>query len=93
MLETLVNPTLPRGVYIGAKCADEFTGVTMRLGTDDQQERLIEQIRILRDHTPGIRETGRRYGPDCMATCRGDGLRCHPLTERVSKVQAKFLVG
>ena len=44
------------------------------MGADDQQERLIkrELIRILRDHTPDIREIGRRYGPDCMATCRGD---------------------
>ena len=40
-----------------------------------------ELIRILRDHTPGIRETGRRYGPICMVTCRGDVMRHRPLTD------------
>ena len=28
-------------------------------------------IRLLRDQTPDVRDSGRRYGPDCMATCRG----------------------
>ncbi len=38
-----------------------------------------ELIRILRDHTPDVREIGQRYGPDCMATCRGDDAHHHPL--------------
>lgn len=40
--------------------------------TMNRQKPRHELIRILRDHTPDIREIGRRYGPDCMATCRGD---------------------
>lgn len=34
----------------------------------------FESDRILRGHTPDVREIGRRYGPDCMATCRGGKL-------------------
>lgn len=50
--------------------------------------------RILRDHTPEVREIGSRYGPDCMATCRGDGRRSPAQPNRVGQDgQAKFLVG
>jgi len=43
-------------------------------GADNQQERLINVIRIPRDHTPDIRSVGWRDGPICTATCR-TGLR------------------
>ena len=39
--------------------------------TMNRQKPRPELIRILRDQTPDVHDGGRRYGPDCMATCRG----------------------
>ena len=38
--------------------------------TMNRQKLRPELIRILRDQTPDVHDGGRRYGPDCMATCR-----------------------